>query len=398
MDNIAIVVVAYNRLVSLKRLLLSLDNAFYGDYNPTLVISVDKSESIEVAEYVKSFIWRHGKLLININETRLGLREHILYCGNLTSIYSAVVILEDDLVVSPFFYNYIVETVDKYKSDSRIAGISLYTHLWNFGANRPFFPLPNGKDIYFLQYAQSWGQVWTKSMWQSFYSWYQENRVIEKNIKVPEYITDWPKASWLKYYNHYISDADKFFVYPYVALSTNFSEIGTHINKLENSFQVPILFGQKDQYKLPDFIKNEQIYDMYFESEKVKTFICGIVNSNDVCVDLYGCKNNKELNRFWITSKLANFKIIKSFGLELRPHELNVLQDVPGNIFYLYDCNQIEKNNLNFKDNEIQITRYDVRGLSLNRMFKLFIKTLIFKFLELMKRKLNWLYKFIRNK
>ena len=36
----------------------------------------------------------------------LGLRAHVITCGDLVNIYDNIIVLEDDLFVSPYFYKY----------------------------------------------------------------------------------------------------------------------------------------------------------------------------------------------------------------------------------------------------------------------------------------------------
>ena len=78
----AIVVVAYNREKSLQRLLRSLEKAeYYGD-RITLIISIDKSENSLVQEYAEAFIWKHGRKIVTVQKHNLGLKKHVLQCGN----------------------------------------------------------------------------------------------------------------------------------------------------------------------------------------------------------------------------------------------------------------------------------------------------------------------------
>ena len=52
MSKIAIVVIGYNRINSIKRLLLSLENAYYDNDNIDLIISIDKSDTDIIETYV----------------------------------------------------------------------------------------------------------------------------------------------------------------------------------------------------------------------------------------------------------------------------------------------------------------------------------------------------------
>ena len=61
----AIVVVGYNRIASIKRLLSSLTIACYDDEVP-LVISIDRSGNEELYAYVNNFSWKHGNKYVII--------------------------------------------------------------------------------------------------------------------------------------------------------------------------------------------------------------------------------------------------------------------------------------------------------------------------------------------
>ncbi|PNW26694.1 glycosyltransferase [Formosa algae] len=133
--NPALVVVTFNRPESLKRLLDSLNNAYYNEYNVPLIISIDYQNSIqhnEVVEIAENFKWTFGKKTIINHVENLGLKKHVLKCGDLVYDYDSIIMLEDDLFVSQEFYTTTIQLLNFYKSDDRIAGVSLYTHKKNF--------------------------------------------------------------------------------------------------------------------------------------------------------------------------------------------------------------------------------------------------------------------------
>ena len=125
--KIAIVAVGYNRPDSMNDLLKSIVKADYDSDRVDLIVSIDKgerqSEVISVAEQIS---WSFGEKIIRAFSERQGLRNHIIQCGDLTEKYDAVVVLEDDLLVSRYFYSYVKQTLKFYQNDPNIAGISLY--------------------------------------------------------------------------------------------------------------------------------------------------------------------------------------------------------------------------------------------------------------------------------
>ncbi|MEJ7683902.1 MAG: hypothetical protein WKG06_39795 [Segetibacter sp.] len=105
----AIVIVTYNRPASLQRLLSFLSKAVFDCSDVNLVISIDyhsSSKHDEVVKIANDFDWKYGFKKIIEHKSNLGLRAHVLSCGDLSEEYDAVIVLEDDIVVSPFFYKY----------------------------------------------------------------------------------------------------------------------------------------------------------------------------------------------------------------------------------------------------------------------------------------------------
>ncbi|MFZ1745611.1 MAG: glycosyltransferase family A protein [Nitrospirales bacterium] len=325
-----IVVVSYNRPIALRRLLESLDAATYTEA-VDLVVSVDFGGASAVADIANSFIWKYGTKKVILREQNLGLHKHILACGQLSAEYGSIVLLEDDLYVSPAFYQYGVQALNFYQHDSRIAGISLYAHNFVHTSDDwyPFFPVKDKCDVYFMQHPSSSGQAWTDRQWGRFMEWYRQCDKGNGLRNLPETIAAWPESSWKKYFNSYMIAQEKFFVYPYISLSTNFGESGEHMVK-NSFFQVPLEINMKD-YQLSDLDDAIAVYDAHCEllSDRLSRF-CKDLQDYDFEVDLYGTKNLKRVVKSYIlTSKRANKRKF-GFALELRPAEMNVIMGIRG--------------------------------------------------------------------
>ncbi|MGK7895195.1 MAG: glycosyltransferase, partial [Xenococcus sp. (in: cyanobacteria)] len=140
--NPVIIIAAYNRANSLQRLLNSLVRADYtGHDSITLIISIDYSNNSEVILIAENFVWEFGNKEIIKHSTNLGLKQHIIFCGDLTERYQSVIILEDDLIVSPAFYDYTCQALSYYQDQADISGISLYSYFYNEYAQVRFMPL-----------------------------------------------------------------------------------------------------------------------------------------------------------------------------------------------------------------------------------------------------------------
>lgn len=334
----AIVAVGYNRPESMKRLLDSIGNAHY-DYNDiTLIISIDECDkSNEVETIARKMIWKYGCKEIRRFPVRQGLRKHIIQCGDLSEKYGAVIILEDDLYVSPDFYSYVCQAQSFYDNNDRIAGISLYSNSVNVFSHDRFVPVNNGYDNYFGQYIITWGESWTFKQWSKYKTWYleHEDNLPKINYEMPQEISTWTR-SWGKYFISYMVEKDLFYVMPYTALTTNFSEQGEHKkgSSYETAYQVPIMMGHK-KYTFAEF-ENGIKYDSFFERIMDDELAPG-VSSKDVCFDLYGTRIKALNKKYLLTCKKYPFHVVKTFGLRMRPIDLNVQNNIEGDGITLYE-------------------------------------------------------------
>lgn len=344
MLKIAIISVNYNRLPSLKRQLTSLENAFYPE-KVTLIISIDKSNTDEVERFADEYVWKFGEKRVVKHKENLGLRNHMLSLGKYFDEFDALIVLEDDITVAQSFYLYAKACVEKYHDNDDIAGISLYSHTHTF-TYMPFSPMINQYDVYFRQEASSWGEVWMKKQWIVFYDWYRNNNgAIGFSSEFPITISMWGDKSWLKYHIKYCIVRNKYFVYPYVSLSTNHGDIGVHTSSSEyyNCNQVSTLYGLKYVYNLPD-IHNGIKYDAFFSNERLYEVIG--ISKEDLTIDLFCARNVKSINtKFILTTRYLNYRIIDSYSLELKPIEMNVINKVNGKGIFLYDKDVPEHNN-----------------------------------------------------
>lgn len=333
--NLAIVVIAYNRLMCLQRLIKTLENAFYDGDSVTLIVSIDKSDSDYVKCWAEKYHWLYEKYEVIAHQEHLGLRNHILECGKLVEDYDAIIVFEDDITVTPNFYRFAKQCVEFYHDDDRIAGISLYNYVRNFQNSLPFEPVKSEYDVFFMNIAQSWGQVWMKKQWMDFYEWYCKN---SKEIEYAPHLTNiwhWPKSSWLKYHMMYCLENNKYFVYPYYSISTNNSDEGTHTAFSETNNQGKLLALPQQQFKLVALDNAFVKYDAFFEAKFLAQHLG--IDDDDLCVDFHNEKKNRLGKRYWLTTSSQPYKIQRSFALQLKPYEHNIFQDREGKQLFLYD-------------------------------------------------------------
>lgn len=363
--EIGIVVIAYNRVKSLSRLLHSLRTAEYFNDKVDLVISIDYSGEDAVYKLARNFEWPFGEKKVIQHPKNLGLRSHVLFCGSFTKEYKSICVFEDDIFVSPGFYNFAKQVIPFYKNNDSVAGISLYAHKWNQFVNRPFAAIHDEYDIYFLQQAKSWGQIWIREQWNDFIAWYELNKTKDLTaLDFPDQIAAWPDSSWLKYHMKYLVEKNKYFVYPKQSLSTNFNDVGTHAIMESNSYQVPLQMGATKIYNFSKTIGIYNTYDIFFENKMLHKYLD--VDEHELTVDLYG--NKRYFKKYLLTTKPLDFEVIKTFGLRLRPHELNVILNVSGEDIFLYNTSEVRKSPKS-KYSEINRFMYDVKTTSKKQMF-----------------------------
>ena len=157
-----IIIATYNRPNSLSRILKSIVKARYCNVKDIrLVISIDGGGDNfeEVCEIADKFDWKVGEKLVIKHEHNLGLRNHIIYCGDLSKEYGDIILLEDDLFVSPNFYLFATSSLNYYRGSKRIAGISLYAYEFNENAGLAFKPMKSGRILFLCKYHLLGGRL-----------------------------------------------------------------------------------------------------------------------------------------------------------------------------------------------------------------------------------------------
>lgn len=331
--RIAIVSVGYNRLKSQVRQLSALTRADYSGFdNVPLIISIDCSGDTELYDYVRNYEWPHGDKYVIIRETRMGLKEHILACGDLTQYFKGIILLEDDIYVSKDYYNYINQMEKAYGNDDNICSIALYSNEMNGYCWLPLVRLKNESDVFADQAVSTWGEYWNERMWKGFREWLSKTDIPWADIDMPHQIKEWTKA-WSKFFDAYMVLEGRWSIFPYTSLTTNFSDAGEHGDANNTIVQVSLQQGHKTYQTLP-FEKLVK-YDIY--SNNIGLADALNIPLEDICLDLYGVRPNEHNRRYYLSVKKLPFKVVKSFGLYMRPHELNVIEQIPGNDIFLYD-------------------------------------------------------------
>ena len=163
MEKAPIVLLAYNRPEHLKRavdsLLLNAEAAqtdlyVYCDGAKTLA----DEPLVERVRTIARSIGGFKTVNLTMRDCNMGLAHNVI--DSVTQVldtYGRVIVVEDDLVVSPYFLQFMNDALDTYKDEERIGHIQAcdFTHA----------PLP---DTFLIQWTGSWGWATWKRAWQHF--------------------------------------------------------------------------------------------------------------------------------------------------------------------------------------------------------------------------------------
>ncbi len=111
----------------------------------------------EVREYLKT-ITGFKKVTIIEREKNWGLANNII--DGVTKIvneYGKIVVLEDDLVTSPYFLKFMNEALKMYRDEKKVACISGY-----------IYPIEGLPDLFFIKGADCWGWATWDRAWKIF--------------------------------------------------------------------------------------------------------------------------------------------------------------------------------------------------------------------------------------
>ncbi len=360
----AIVVIGYDRADSLRRLLGSISEAEYPSDDITLLISLDRSGKAEVEQTARNFIWKHGEKKVIVREKRMGLKAHILSCGNYADEYGSIIMLEDDLYVSPDYYNFASAALTHTAKDPQAGGVSLYNHRFNVFARLPFEAVDDGYDNWYFQFASSWGQAWTAEQWDGFRDWQEMHDGEDLHDPgMPSDIAEWGDSSWLKYAIRYLVDTDKYFLYPRISETTNFADAGEHARDSVTDLQVPLRAVNRREFIFSTVEQSRARYDAFFENMDLPH-----------TSDLYGLKmrdgaagRNTQDPLVYSTDILA-YETVDSCGLDLRPIDANILYRTSGHSIYLYD---LSKPKSGVKERKRSLEKYFYPGINRKKIMNL---------------------------
>ena len=164
--TVPIILFVYNRPVHTKQAIEALlANPLAKDSNLYIYSDAPKNQETqtkvdEVRDYIHS-IQGFKSITIIEREKNFGLADNII--DGVTTIinqYGKIIVLEDDIVVSPVFLEYMNNTLDYYENELKVWSISA----WNY----PLDPNPIKEDTFFWRIPHCWGWATWKNRWQHY--------------------------------------------------------------------------------------------------------------------------------------------------------------------------------------------------------------------------------------
>ncbi len=382
MSNPPIVINAFQRPDSLKRLLNSLQKASIPD-DVDLWFSIEFGAHPEVLKMVSSFDWKFGKKTILEKEQKLGLVGHFLACGDLTSQLGTIVYLEDDLYVGAGFYSYVLQVLDAYGEEDRIGGFSLNALWFNGYLHLPFKPIQDGNPSFFLQVAWYQGQIYTAAQWQHFKEWLVMDEGAAPDLLMHDSMINFHlEDDWFPLKSRYLVETGRFYCFPREAQVVNFGDAGTHFANKTDFFMTEASLDSISAVFKP-FEKCLAVYDSFFEilPDRLNVF-CPHLRGKDVEIDLNGTKDLSRIQKEYLISPKQCKSPISQYALEMRPHEMNIAEQISGDYFSLGRLVDFESGSVSMQK-ELQRFRYFHRHkLGLKKQLILWLKNAIQTFVK----------------
>jgi len=241
-----IIVFTYNRPWHTRQTIEALQkNEFAGDSEIFIYSDAPQNEQAvkkvsDVRNYIKT-IDHFRKVTIIERDRNLGLANSIIDgVAKIVNEYGRVIVLEDDLVTSPFFLKYMNEALNYYQNYSIIFSIT--------GYNNPSIsmriPKDYKQDIYFNPRNSSWGWAtwrdrWNKADWDvKDYQQFTLDKAAQKRFeRGGDDLTDMLKAqmerrinSWAIRWTYTHFKNDGLCVYPMLSFVENIGLDGSGIH------------------------------------------------------------------------------------------------------------------------------------------------------------------------
>lgn len=159
-----IILFVYNRLAHTQQVIAALKENMLSAESELYIYSdaAKNADAIPLVNALRSYlttITGFKSVHICLRETNLGVDENtILGVTEVINKHGKAIVLEDDLVTSPWFLKFMNEALDFYENKDEVASIHGYV-----------YPIAQGlKEVFFIKGADCWGWATWKRAWNLF--------------------------------------------------------------------------------------------------------------------------------------------------------------------------------------------------------------------------------------
>jgi hypothetical protein len=238
-------------------------------------------------------------------------------------------LLEDDLEAGPAYYEFARRACDRYRDDERVAGTCLYGLWFNGFTHDPFVPVDDGSDVFFLQLPYTQGLAFTAAEWQRLTAHRATPRML-RSADLHRSFRRFAPDEWFPALASYLAATGRYFCFPRVSLVTGWGDAGAHFDAPTSWLHTPMQLRPRE-YVLPGLDESLAVYDSFYELLPSRLRTLGAdLPLPDFDVDLNATRGRANLHHDHVLTTRPARRAIKSYGLRLRPLELNVVEGVPG--------------------------------------------------------------------
>ena len=165
MDDLApVCLFTYNRLQETKKTIAALQKNFMAKESELFIFSDGPKSENEISKIntVREFLKTvdgFKKVVVYESKINKGLANSIITgVSNILNSYESIIVLEDDLIVSSNFLNFMNQSLVYYKDNSDIFSISGFSHKLKFDNQDSY-------DVYCKSRASSWGWATWSDRW-----------------------------------------------------------------------------------------------------------------------------------------------------------------------------------------------------------------------------------------
>ena len=164
-DLAPIAVFCYNRRDALIETVESLKKNFLAQESELFIFSDgpkagQEKKVQEVREYIKTIEGFKSVEIYESSENR-GLANSLINgITNIISKCGKVIVIEDDIITSPYFLTYMNDALEMYKDDNRVGSVAGYTYPLELSGELP--------QTYFIRNFECWGWGTWKRCWDLF--------------------------------------------------------------------------------------------------------------------------------------------------------------------------------------------------------------------------------------